>query len=113
MLGRSICQTRNAQHFLSTKSASVRHSLQTNLLQTAIGVAYLGKPRVAGLDLQDHGQDVGQNLHIWLQSRDLAGLQKEADMHNGKVSVVLDGHKRALQSGRHFHLPDRNFAQST
>ena len=63
--------------------------------------------------MQDHGQDVGQGLHTWLQSRDLAGLQKEAKAQGGKVSVVLDGQKRTLQAGRHFHWPESTVLQST
>ena len=58
--------------------------------------------------LQDFGQDVGDALHIWLQSRDPAALQTESESHGGKVSVVLDGQKRLLQAGRHFrsHMDD-------
>lgn len=60
------------------------------------------------LCLQDYGEDVGEGLNIWLQSRDSAALRKEAESGGGKVSVVLDGQKRLLQSGRHFHLGDQN-----
>lgn len=52
--------------------------------------------------LQDFGQDVGEALNIWLQSRDPAALRKEAQSHGGGVSVLLDGQKRSLQAGRHF-----------
>lgn len=56
--------------------------------------------------LQDFGQDLGDALSIWLQSRDPAVLQKEAEKHGGKVSVVLDGKKRWLQASRHFRMDD-------
>ena len=64
------------------------------------------------LCLQDFGQDVGEGLNIWLQSRDPAALKVEAERHGGKVSVVLDGQKRLLQAGRHVHLGDQTPLQS-
>lgn len=56
--------------------------------------------------LQDFGQDIGDALNIWLQSREPAALQKEAEKRGGKVSVVLDSQKRLLQAGRHFRMDD-------
>ncbi|KAL3138515.1 hypothetical protein ABBQ32_006299 [Trebouxia sp. C0010 RCD-2024] len=55
---------------------------------------------------QDFGQDIGDALNIWLQSREPAALQKEAEKRGGKVSVVLDSQKRLLQAGRHFRMDD-------
>lgn len=64
------------------------------------------------LCLQDFGQDVGEGLKIWLQSRDPAALQKEAERQGGKVSVLLDGQRRVLQAGRHVLLADQKLVLS-
>ncbi len=52
---------------------------------------------------QEWGQDQGESLDVWLQSRDTAGLQQEVDKMGGKLSVVLDGKTYTLEAGKHFH----------
>ncbi|DBA71115.1 hypothetical protein WJX79_007299 [Trebouxia sp. C0005] len=52
---------------------------------------------------QEWGQDQGESLDVWLQSRDTAGLQQEVDKMGGKLSVVLDGKTYILEAGKHFH----------
>ncbi len=52
---------------------------------------------------QEWGQDQGESLDVWLQSRDAAGLQQEVDKMGGKLSVVLDGMTYTLEAGKHFH----------
>ena len=50
---------------------------------------------------------------MWLQSRDPALLQQEVDKKSGKLSVMLDGQHCTVQSGKHFHLTDRNMVQTS
>ena len=50
---------------------------------------------------------------MWLQSRDLATLQQEAEKQSGKLSIVLNGQKCTVESGKHFYLPERNTVHKT
>ncbi len=52
---------------------------------------------------QEWGQEQGEGLDVWLQSRDTAGLQQAVDKMGGKLSVVLDGKTYTLEAGKHFH----------
>ncbi len=52
---------------------------------------------------QEWGQDEGESLDVWLQSRDTAGLQQEVDKMGGKLSVLLDRKTHTLEAGKHFH----------
>lgn len=58
------------------------------------------------LPLQDFdGQAEG--LTVWLQSRDAAKLQQEAEKGGGCVSVNIDGQMHTVVAGKHFQLPDQ------
>lgn len=53
-----------------------------------------------------------EDLTVWLQSRDAAGLQQEAQKGGGKVSVCLDGQTYTVVAGKHFQLPEQKLQQN-
>lgn len=53
-----------------------------------------------------------EGLTVWLQSRDAAGLQQEAQKGSGKVSVSLDGQRYTVVAGKHFQLPEQELQQN-
>lgn len=66
---------------------------------------------ICGVALQDFdGQADG--VTIWLQSRDAAALQQEAEKGGGRVTVKLDGKTCTLVADKHFRFPDQKLPNS-
>ena len=49
---------------------------------------------------------------IWLQSRDAAALQQEAEKGGGKVTVKIDGTTCTVVADKHFQFPSQKLLGS-